>query len=105
LEISFKSQKLKKICEDENFALKHFPPSTVETLKGRLNDLRSAKNIYHIPPMFFITKPTESTQLILLAEEQVLAFQPGHILSQVSKTDWMDTFRVKIIGIQERHDN
>lgn len=45
MKISFRTEKLKKICESEKKMIKNFGPVAAEKLKNRLEDLMSASNV------------------------------------------------------------
>ena len=103
LQLSFESERLRSICENEDLAKADLGGSIAGTLKRRLADLLAAKSIYELPAGN--PRPNQDDpkcQIIDLAETSYLFLQPNHPknpLTEGGDIDWGRVTRVKVTRI------
>jgi hypothetical protein len=79
LVISFENEEIRKICEDDTYALNHYEPNVVNKLKNRLADLESVTFLSEMAFAFseVKTKGDEVSYTIEFAKkEAILSFTP-----------------------------
>jgi len=99
LELSFKSQKLKRICEDKDFSKKYYSEDQVKKLIARITDLRAIQKFDDLPIQLVRTvhkgkMAISIDQCLHLIIEGIPAPIP------VLKDGWSKVLRIKIVSIE-----
>jgi proteic killer suppression protein len=101
LQLSFKSKKIRDVCEDDALARKLFAPSVVEGLQKRLADLQSGANIYELP--LETIKIKDNIRGIEIAKNTNLIFLANHNSNpklEDGRINWKQISRIQIIKIE-----
>jgi proteic killer suppression protein len=110
VEITFKSKKLKKMCEDYGLAKRHWGEAMAKKIIQRINELQAAEtlaDLSHQPPMrcHRLSQNREGQYAVSLIEPYRLVFLPladdGLVLIDVEP---VHTKRVKILEVVDYHE-
>lgn len=109
MELSFDTEVLRKICEDEKEAEALYGPVISEQLKNRLADLWAAYTISDL----VVGNPTEiqNTEIpcyqVSLKENYLLIFCANHVnlpYLESGKANWTKINRIKILSIASTNE-
>lgn len=109
MEISFETTKLRRLCENSNYAIRRFGPKCATRLQRRLDDIVAANNVAELNA----GKPhplrgNRSGQLsISLIDGTRLVIQPSHDIIPKNKDgsiDWVAVTAVTVCYIGDYHD-
>lgn len=110
MELTFKTNKLKKHCNEFKESVKAFGEPTAKKLKRRLDDLRAAKTLIvmkGLPGRCHELKGSREGQLSLdLVGQYRLIFIPNEPYETKDNggIDWSSVKSVKITGIEDTHE-
>ena len=110
MQLAFAEKSLRQLCESETAAVRKLGSQVANKLLGRLADLRACtyvselaagnpREVNHVSPGRFTLD---------LADGNTLVFCANHPKNPILKTggiDWSRVSRIKIIGIENDHDD
>lgn len=105
LEISYRFQWLRDVCEDDSRAAAKFGKAVAKALRARLSDINAASTVMQL----VVGKPFpvgNQDFKVELADGFRLVFSSNHKTTRNSTNpiDWATITRIKIIGIEKIHD-
>lgn len=110
MEISFKDEKIQKVCNIKKEAIKKYGPETAKKLRQRLENLRAASNLemmLSLPGRCHELKGERKKQLSLdLKHPLRLIFEAmGENLVKVDGgLNWSLIKAIRILGIEDTHE-
>jgi len=111
VEITFRTKKFAKICNDGSASAKELGPDQARRLRRRLDDLRAATRLADmggLPGRNHELKGDRRGQLSIdLVHPYRLIFEPAHVpppRKQDGGLDWAQVTEVEVIEITDTHD-
>lgn len=111
MEITFRTEKLRKQCNDSRTATREFGPNQARKIRQRLDDLRAAGNLglfRMLPGRCHELKGNRKGQLSLDLEHPFrLVFEPAHDQQPAQPDlglDWRTVTAVRVLEIVDTHD-
>jgi proteic killer suppression protein len=109
MDIAFKDEKLRKLCENSQWALRHLGADCARKLRTRLSDLEAAEHVREL--VAGRPHPLEGDRdgqfALDLAKGSRLVFEPNHDPCPCLETeaiDWSRVTRIRIVFIGDYHD-
>ena len=109
MELAFETKPLRRLCEEEIYAINELGPSVSEKLKHRLADLRAASTIGELiagNPRIVESKNLSQMKVDLCNGYYIL-FCANHVnnpMTEIQTIDWSRIKRIKIIRIECNND-
>lgn len=106
MELSFATENLRHMCEQEAVALQQLGQLAADALKNRLSDLQGADFISDVlagRPRHITVEGAPAVQFDL-AERYTLTVSPNHVPPRNTpdgQTDWSRVRRIKIISVEQ----